>query len=154
MEPHEARLKRFMQDNHIRGELLHFEQSCHSAQEAAAAVNAQPHELVKSICLIDDKGDLIVAIVTGDNRVNLTNVANILGIEKPRPATTEEILRRTGYPCGGTPPIGYAATFLIDTNVMALENVYAGGGSEHSLVKISTKDMRDCNNGSVCEIRK
>lgn len=154
MDIHEDKLRQFLTEHNVKAKHLHFEQSCHSVKEAAAAVNADPHELVKSICLIDSQGNLIVAIVTGDERVSLTNVAKILGVEKPRTATPEEILRRTGYPCGGTPPFGYDATYLIDTKVMELENVYAGGGSEHSLVKISTKEMLNCNKGSVCEIRK
>ena len=47
--------------------------------------------------------------------------------------TPDEMLAKTGYPCGGTPSFGFAATFLIDPRVMRKDEVYTGGGSETTL---------------------
>ncbi len=69
-------------------------------------------------------------------------------------ATPEEILAKTGYPCGGTPPFGYQATFLIDPRVMEKEIVYTGGGSESSLIKIATQGLVQANQGLTVRIRK
>ena len=69
---------------------------------------------VKSICLIS-QDNLIVAIVKGEDRVSIRRVAEALNIAKPRMATPHEILEKTGYPCGGTPPLGFEAVFLIDS---------------------------------------
>ena len=118
MDPHEEKLKRFILENGIRAEHSHFEESCHSVAEAAHAVGATPDTFVKNICMIDPRGNLIVAIVKGEDQVDLKLVGDALGGAKPRIATAEEILIKTGYPCGGTPSFGYQARFLIDERVM------------------------------------
>ena len=154
MDPHEEKLKQYMHEHNIQGEHLHFEQSCHSVAEAAQAVNASPDAFVKNICMIDVQGNLVVGIVKGEDKVDTTKVAQLLGQEKIKTATPDKILEKTGYPCGGTPSFGYTATFFIDERVMQKETVYSGGGSEQSLLKISTKELQRANQGKIIIIKK
>ena len=109
---------------------------------------------MKNICLLDCDGQLITAIVKGEDRVSVSRIAKALQREGLRLATPEEILGKTGYPCGGTPSFGYQAMFLIDLKVMERELVFAGGGSETSLVKIRTKELVRANQGTILRIRK
>lgn len=154
MDRYEEKIKLFLANNSIHAEHLAFKQSCHSVEEAARAANAKTEDFVKNICMIDGAGNLIVAIVKGEDRASTTRVGEALKIQRPRTATAPEILERTGYPCGGTPSFGYHAIFLIDQRVMEKEAVYSGGGSENSLIRISTKEMQRANNGQVARIRK
>lgn len=154
MNEYERMLKQYMKDNRIEGEHLVFEQSCHSVEEAARAANADPRQLVKNICLIDNQGDLIVAIVSGGDRVSTSKVGRMLGIEPPRIAESGEIEELTGYPCGGVPSFGYPARFLIDSRVLEQESVLSGGGSQNSLVKIKVQELRRANQALVGRIRK
>lgn len=154
MNEYEEKLKRYMLDTHIDAEQLIFQDTCHSVEEAAAAANVAPEDFIKSICMINENGELIVAIVKGENRASTSRVGKLLNIEPPRMATPEEIVEKTGYICGGVPGFGYEATFLIDPRVMETEFVYTGGGSPNSLTKISTKIMQQINNGQVVRIRK
>ena len=154
MNEYEEKLKKYMKENCVVGEHLSFGQSCHSVEEAAQAANANNHDFVKNICMIDSNGNLIVAIVKGEDRASTSRVEKTLNIERPRIATSEEILQKTSYPCGGTPSFGYNATFLVDPRVMEKEVVYSGGGSENSLVKISTKELQKANKGKIVRVRK
>jgi prolyl-tRNA editing enzyme YbaK/EbsC (Cys-tRNA(Pro) deacylase) len=154
MNQYEEKLKKFMEDNDIKAEHLSFEKSCHSVEDAAKAANANTDDFVKNICMVDSNGNLIVAIVKGENRASTSRVAKALDIERPRTATPEEILDKTCYPCGGTPSFGYEAKFLIDPKVMEKEIVYSGGGSENSLVKISVKELQKANKGKIVRVRK
>lgn len=154
MNTHEEKMKKFLQTNNIQGQHLSFNQSCHSVEEAAQAANARPQDFVKNICMIDSHSNLIVAIVKGEDRASTSRVENALNIERPRTATPEEILEKTGYPCGGTPSFGYQAKFLIDPRVMEMDTVYSGGGSKNSLVKISTKELQKANQGEIVRVRK
>jgi Cys-tRNA(Pro)/Cys-tRNA(Cys) deacylase len=154
MVEYDEKLKRFIQENQVRAEHLRFDQSCHSVAEAAEAVGATPEDLVKSICMIDSQGDLIVAIVSGTDRVSTSQVGKVLDIERPRIATPDEILEKTGYPVGGTPSFGYAAKFLIDPRVMEKPFVYSGGGSANSLARLAPTDMLSANKGKVVKVRK
>src|SRR3989338_6157942 len=147
MNTYEEKMQEFLQANNIQGQHLSFNQSCHSVEEAAQAANASPQDFVKNICMTDNVGNLIVAIVKGEDRASTSRVEKSLNIERPRTATPEEILEKTGYPCGGTPSFGYQAKFLIDPRVMEMDTVFTGGGSENSLVKISAKELQKANHG-------
>jgi len=154
VEQYIEKLKNYMVENNIEGELQIFTASCHSVQEAANAVGASPGDLVKNICLIDDEGNLIVAIVKGEDRVSTKRVGEVLNIKPPRIANEQEILDKTGYPCGGVPSFGYDAIFIIDPKVMEKEFVYTGGGSEYSLTRITSMNLQKANKGMVLRIRK
>ena len=154
MKQYEEKLKIFIKDNNVQCEYLQFEQSCHSVTEAANAAKVQPDDCVKNICLIDSDNKLIVAIVRGGDRVSTTRVGKALNTTRPRTAVPEEILEKTGYPCGGTPSFGYQAEFLIDPAVMERQIVLTGGGSEYALLKISPRELQKINNGRILKIRK
>jgi Cys-tRNA(Pro)/Cys-tRNA(Cys) deacylase len=154
MNTYEQRLRAYMQDQDMQAEHLSLDQPCHSVAEAARAVNASPEELVKNICLLDSNGHLITAIVKGEDRVSVSRIAKTLQRAGLRLATPDEILEKTGYPCGGTPSFGYLATFLIDPKVMERELVFTGGGSETSLVKIQTEELVRVNQGTILRIRQ
>jgi prolyl-tRNA editing enzyme YbaK/EbsC (Cys-tRNA(Pro) deacylase) len=104
--------------------------------------------------MIDSNNNLIVAIVKGEDRASTSRVAKALEIQRPRTTTPDEILQKTNYPCGGTPSFGYKAIFLIDPKVMEKEIIYTGGGSQNSLVKISTKELQKANNAKIVRVRK
>jgi len=154
MNQYEEKLKKFLHDNNIQAEHLSFNESCHSVAEAAKAANTDIDNFVKNICMIDAEGNLIVAIVKGEDRASTSRVEKSLNIRDVRTASPEEILQRTGYPCGGTPSFGYQAKFLIDQRVMEKETIYTGGGSENSLLKISVKELQKANNADVVRVRK
>jgi prolyl-tRNA editing enzyme YbaK/EbsC (Cys-tRNA(Pro) deacylase) len=154
MDNYERKLDLFLKENNSNAELLVFDKSCHSVEEAAETANVDPTNFIKSICMMDSKSNLIVAIVKGENRASTSRVSKSLNIERPRIATPEEMLENTGYPCGGTPPFGYTAIFLIDPRVMEKEIVYGGGGSEYALVKTSTSELTRLNKGRIVRVSK
>ena len=154
MKEFEEKLKEYMLERNIDAEQYIYENACHTVEEAASAANVSLEDIVKSICLIDNDGNLIVAIVRGKDRVSTSRVAKALNIELLQIATPEEVLDKTGYICGGVPSFGYEAIFLIDPKVMENEFVYTGGGSPYSLTKISTKVLQQINKGEIVRIRK
>jgi len=104
MNEYEEKLKAYIRRHNIGGEHLSFKQSCHTVKEAARAADADIEDFVKNICMIDAQGSFIVAIVKGEDRASTSRVGKALGIDRPRIAEPEEILEKTGYPCGGVPP--------------------------------------------------
>ncbi len=153
-QSYETQLKEFIREHNLEAEHLSFEVSCHSVAEAAQAVQAEPTDLVKNICLIGADGQLIVAIVKGEDRASASRSARALDLEGARPATESEILEMTGYPCGGTPSFGYEALFLVDPRVLEKAEVFTGGGSEYSLVRISPAELLRANQALVARIRR
>ena len=154
MNTYEHKLKEFIAAGSIETEHFSFEQSCHSVAEAAAVVGTSPENFVKNICMTDARGQVIVAIVKGEDRASTSRVAKALRTERVRAMTPDEMLTKTGYPCGGTPSFGFAATFLIDPRVMQKDKVYTGGGSETALVRVSPQVLLQANGGRVVRIRR
>jgi len=154
MNEYEKKLKMHIDENNVDCEHLVFQKSCHSVEEAAETAGASPEDFVKNICMSDSEGNIIVAIVKGEDRVGSKRVAKALGIERPKTALPENILQKTGYPVGGVPSFGYQAVFVVDERVVEKEFVYTGGGSPNSLVKINTAELLSANGGIVARVRK
>ncbi|MBS1266809.1 MAG: Proline--tRNA ligase [Candidatus Woesearchaeota archaeon] len=150
---YEQKLRNYLDKNKIKCEHLIFKQSCHSVSDAAKAANAQETDFIKSICMMH-KNRLIVAIVKGEHRASTKRVAKALNIDRPRIATPDEVLQKTGYPVGGVPAFGYNAIFLIDPKVMEMKIVYAGGGSSKALTKVSAQEIQKANHGKIVRVRK
>jgi prolyl-tRNA editing enzyme YbaK/EbsC (Cys-tRNA(Pro) deacylase) len=154
MREFEERLKRIIEEKGIDAEHLSFDKYCRSVAEAARTVGAEPEDFVKSICMVGGDGDVIVAIVKGEDRASTSRVAKALGIKRPRVASPDEILGLTGFPVGGTPGFGFDAQFLVDPRVLEKEWVYLGGGSERSLVRMSPRELVRANGSRVTKVRK
>ncbi|HDR6248375.1 TPA: YbaK/EbsC family protein [Bacillus cereus] len=154
MSPYDLKIKEYLNETKINAEHLILNASCHSVEEAAKAVNAYKEEFVKNICMMDQNGNLIVAIVKGEDRASTSRVSKALNIARPRLATENEVLEGTGYQAGGVPSFGYRAEFSIDPRVTELTYIFTGGGSPNSLVKITVEDLLKVNKGIVVRIRK
>lgn len=154
LDEQEERLRLYLKDNSIQAEHLVFETSCHTAAEAAESAGATLEDLVKNVCLITENGEFIVAIVKGEDRVDVRQITSILNCKKPKHASAEAVLAHTGYAVGGVPSFGYEATILIDERVMEKPWVLTGGGSDRSLVRIEPETLLKASKGRVEIIRK
>jgi len=82
-------------------------------------------------------------VVLGNCNIDLEKVSKIteLSLELATPNQTLEI---TGYNVGGVPPITiFGVKTIIDKLVMEKEIVYSGGGDDHSMLKISPKEIEE-----------
>ena len=154
MKDTDAIVAAFIKDNGIDAEHMVFDKSCHSVDEAAAAAGVSPSDLVKSICMLDDDDNLIVAIVNGKDRASTSRVAKALGTSRPRIAEPQEVMEITGFPVGGTPPLGFEATFIMDERIFDKKFILAGGGSDRSLIRIRPDELMKANSAKIARVRK
>ena len=113
MNTYEQRLLAYLEQQHIQAEHLSFDQPCHSVAEAALAVNASPDELVKNICLLDSDGQLITAIVKGEDRVSVSRIARTLQKDGLRLANQQKswkkpVIRVVELPRSGIKPCSWS----------------------------------------------
>jgi prolyl-tRNA editing enzyme YbaK/EbsC (Cys-tRNA(Pro) deacylase) len=151
---YEDKLIEYIARNGIQAEHLIFDRSTHSVAEAAQAAGATADDFIKSVCMVTKDGRVVVAIVKGEDRADRSAVQQLLGLSKLSIASPEEMLEKTGYPAGGTPPFGFDATFLMDERVFEKEFVYAGGGSDRALIRIMPQEMQRANGARRASIRK
>jgi len=69
-------------------------------------------------------------------------------------AKPEVVFAKTGYPAGGTPPLGHRERIpvIVDTRVAAQPWGYAGGGRVELLVKIQTADIIRLGQATVADV--
>ncbi len=149
-----TKLEQFMKSHLVEYKHMIYETSCHTIDDAVLSSKEPKENFVKNICMIDNRGDLIVAIVLANARASTSRVAKVLDIDRPRLATTDEVFIKTGYPAGGVPSFSYNAIYLVDEKVVEKEFIITGGGSEFALIKIKSNDMLMLNRGEVSRIRK
>lgn len=112
---------------------------------AAAALGVTPDRIVKSIvfCHKKDKERACLAIAPGDGRVQIKKVAAALGLTQLKLASPETALAATGYAIGGVPPVGHtrALPVVIDASLMALDEVWGGGGDCWHMLRIAPTEI-------------
>jgi len=137
----EIRLKEYVEAQNIKAEHLVYNESLHTVADAIRVSGLGIELIAKSIVMVGQHGETIVAFVPGKSRVSTKRVGRLLDQEPPKIATAEEALKFTSYPIGGTPFIGYPAIRLVDKKIMEVETVYSGGGSDRSLLKLWTSEI-------------
>jgi prolyl-tRNA editing enzyme YbaK/EbsC (Cys-tRNA(Pro) deacylase) len=110
---------------------------------AAAGVRVVPEQIFKSILFQAKDGRCVMVVACGNGRVDLGRVKAITGLDGLKLAKPDVVFAKTGFPAGGTPPVGHREKFpvVVDTRVAAQEWGYAGGGRPEVLVKIRSTDI-------------
>ncbi len=140
-----------------------FDESTHTAADAAAAVGAELGQIVKSLVFVapDGSGALepVLCLVSGPNRVDLARLAAVTGDPEIRRATAAEVKDLTGYTIGGIPPIGHPRTVrvIMDPDLGRFQVVWAAAGTATAVFPVPPATLRMLSNAVVapiCEERR
>lgn len=138
-------LARYIEEQGITADLIHLEEKTPTVEAAAAAVNAHPDQIGKSILFLAD-GDPCLIIANGLNRVDYKQLAGYLGLSRRRLklAKPNQVLTLTGYPVGTVPPFGHhqAIPTIIEARVLEQQDLYAGGGEINALIHLTTAELQ------------
>ncbi len=135
-----------------------FEQSTHTAAEAAAAVGAELGQIVKSLVFVaptDDGGlEPILCLVSGQNRVDLARLAAVTGEPDIRRATAKEANDLTGFVIGGIPPFGHPKPIrvIMDPDLGRYPVVWAAAGTPTAVFPVPPASLRLLANAIVAPI--
>jgi len=119
--------------------------STRTAEEAAAACGCEVGQIVKSLVFLGaDSGKPYLLLVSGENRVDESGIAALLGeaLTRPNGRTVREL---TGYAIGGIPPIGHQVPMqtVIDEKLLEFETVWAAAGTPRCVFSVDPKALRD-----------
>ncbi len=114
-----------------------------TVETAAAAIGVPPHQIFKSLLFQSLAGRCVLVVACGNARVDPRRVGEVTGMHGLRLAKPDVVLERTGYPAGGTPPIGHREKFpvVVDSHVAEQEWGFGGGGQPEWLVKVRSADI-------------
>jgi len=144
----------FIMEHDLRAEIVSPGAHTATVDTAAAAMKVAPEQIFKSILFQAKNGECVMVIACGNGRVDLKRVQALTGLQGLRLAKPDVVYARTGYPAGGTPPVGHREKFrvIVDTRVAAQEWGYAGGGRPEFLVKIKSADIIRLNDATVHDV--
>jgi Cys-tRNA(Pro) deacylase len=127
-----------------------------TVEAAAAAMGCPADRIFKSILFQAKDGRCVMAIACGRWRVDGPRLAEVAGTRRLRLAPPDVVLAVTGYPAGGTPPIGHRERFtvVVDERVAAQEWGWAGGGREELLVRITPGDILRLTGATIADVVK
>jgi len=128
-------------------EVVTFDESTHTAQEAADAIGVQLGQIVKSLVFMApadparDDGELspIVALVRGTDRVDIARLASVSGRPRLRRASAKEADAATGFSIGGIPPFGHPRRIpvVMDPALDGYPEVWAAAGTPNAVFAIA-----------------
>jgi Cys-tRNA(Pro)/Cys-tRNA(Cys) deacylase len=125
-----------------------------TVEAAATAMGVASEHIFKSILFQSPAGRCVLVVACGSTRVDIRRVEGLTGILGLKLAKPDVVFARTGYPAGGTPPVGHRERFpvIVDARVAAGVWGYAGGGRPELLVKIRSADIIRLNDAVVADV--
>lgn len=135
-----------------------FDESTHTAADAAAAVGAEVGQIVKSLVFVARDGETgpepILCLVSGANRVDLARLAAVTGEPDIRRASAREANDLTGFVIGGIPPVGHARPMrvVMDPDLGRYQVVWAAAGTQNAVFPVPPATLRILANATVAPI--
>ncbi|MEW6286148.1 MAG: YbaK/EbsC family protein [Chloroflexota bacterium] len=120
------------------------EQPVTSLEEAAAARNQRPEQVVRSILFQVRAGEYVLVLMAGRTQVDWKKLRQLVKRSRVRMATEEEVLEVTGYRIGTVSPFGVKnqVRVLMDASVLREEEVSLGSGVRNVAIIMKSEDVR------------
>lgn len=147
-------LCRFLREQEVDAEIIRPGRDTSSVLSAAAALDVQPSQIVKTLLFLGKDGSTILVIARGTARIDQRKLVEVTGLRKPKLAPPEMIQRVTGFPLGGVPPIGHATPVkvVMDRAVLDEPVVYGGAGGTDSMIRIRPADIQALTGALVADL--
>ena len=136
-------------------EIRVFDESTHTAADAAATVDAELGQIVKSLVFVapgeDGTLEPVLCLVSGPNRVDVARLAAITGDGDIRRATAREAQELTGFVIGGIPPFGHPRPVrtVMDPDLGRFQVVWAAAGTPTAVFPVPPATLRILANATV-----
>lgn len=136
-------LAAFLRDEGVDAEFAAPGTEMPTVATAATALGVAPNRVFKSILFQARDGTCVLAVACGDARVDARRLESLTGLAGLRLATPAVALAVTGYPAGGTPPVGHRERIpvVVDARVIAQGWGWAGGGRREWMLRIAAADI-------------
>jgi Cys-tRNA(Pro) deacylase len=154
MHPNAARVAAAARDLGLAVDLKEFPDGTRTAEDAARAIGVEVGQIVKSLVFTLD-GDLVMALVSGRNRLDEARLAAALGGAEVGRADAAGVREATGYAIGGVPPFGHptALATAIDEDLLDYDEVWAAAGTPRDVFAIDPNDLARVTGGTVATLR-
>ena len=139
-------------------EVLEFDAGTETAAAAADAVGCDTAAIASTIVVSlsggDHDGDLVAAITSGANRLDLDAVARHFGATTASMAAPRRIRDTVGWSIGGVPPLCHDADLstVFDPTLTEYETVYGAAGTPSAVFAIDPNVLADLAEATVVDL--
>jgi len=144
-----------LQDLSASFQVIEFEESTRTAQEAADRVNCQLGQIVKTLVFKTKTSNRGVLVLTsGSNRVDESRIGQYTGESIVRP-DADFVRDLTGFSIGGVPPVGHPQPIetYIDEDLLQYPYVWAAAGSPKAVFKLTPSELINITHGKVMPVK-
>jgi len=154
LKPAARHVQDALRDKGLDSQVRHMPQATRSADEAAAACGCSVGQIVKSLVFRGAvSGKPYLLLVSGANRVNQQDVAQVIGEALRRP-DANDVRDITGFAIGGIPPLGHATPLatLLDKALLDYDVVWAAAGTPDAVFPIAPAQLAEATAATVIAV--
>ena len=138
-------------------EIIEFDASTATAQQAADNIGCQLGQIVKSLGFMIDKRKPALVLTSGDQTIDERKLAALfaVGRKKVRMMNPEQCLAVLGYAPGGVPPLGHRSAGIavyLDRALRRYDMVYAAGGAANAIFPIRLATLQEVTGGEYADV--
>ncbi len=138
-------------------EIVEFEETTRTAQDAANTIGCQVAQIVKSLLFIVD-GQPVMALVSGVNRLDERKLAALRGVGRKQVerADADAAKAATGFSIGGVPPFGHASRLpvYVDEDLTRFDVVWAAAGTPFAVFAITPAELVRASQATVADLKR
>ena len=138
-------------------EIVEFEETTRTAQDAAHAIGCQVAQIVKSLLFIVD-GQPVMALVSGVNRLDERKLAALRGVSRKQVerADADTAKAATGFSIGGVPPFGHTSQLpvYVDEDLNHFDVVWAAAGTPFAVFAITPAELVRASQAIVVDLKR
>jgi prolyl-tRNA editing enzyme YbaK/EbsC (Cys-tRNA(Pro) deacylase) len=154
LKPAAQRVQDALRDKGLDTQVRHMPQATRSADEAATACGCSVGQIVKSLVFRGAvSGTPYLLLVSGANRVNQADIAQVIGEALRRP-DANDVRDITGFAIGGIPPLGHStplATYM-DAALLDYALVWAAAGTPDAVFPIAPQRLAAAAGASIISV--
>jgi Cys-tRNA(Pro)/Cys-tRNA(Cys) deacylase len=125
-----------------------------SAIAVAAKLNQDIDQVFKTLVLRGDKTGIVVAVIPGNEELDLKKMAKVTSNKSVEMVAMKEILELTGYIRGGCSPLGMKKKYpvYIHETCIVFDYIFVSAGVRGLQLKIAPDLLIEVTKASVCDL--
>lgn len=135
-------VKRHFKQFNREQDILEFDSSSATVQEAADTIGVEPARIAKTLSFRGEEEQAILVVAAGDAKVDNKKFRKTFGF-KARMLSPDKVLEQTGHAIGGVCPFGLKNDLevYLDISMKRFDTLYPACGSTNSAIELTNDEI-------------
>lgn len=147
---------RIIENHKAEYKIISFEvdESDLSAERIAEIKGIEPERIFKTLVLINNDNQYIVAVIPSNYHLDLKKMAKVSHSKKCEMIPMKELFSVTGYIRGGCSPVGMKKQFptFIEESAQLFERILVSAGKRGFLIELKPNDLSEISDGVYADL--